>query len=683
MVVTNTATHEPVKGVTVTWTVTQGSGATLTPPTSVSDSSGIATTTLTLGSTPGIYRVTATFAGNVGSTATFTVEAATNVSVTDLVPTGARTGDTITINGSGFSSIAQNNIVLFGGVRGAIVSSTTSQLRVIVPLCLPTAATPVVVVLGAMTTPPLSLSVTGTAVNTLSLNVGQVALLTDPTALNCARLPTNASYLVVVENATDVSNRPMDYQLLGIGSAATAASNLLARVSAIAVQRVDAATDFEARLRQSEGEMVRQAQASGALQSGRLIPRASTAAAIPVVGDSATFNVLSDINTSTSFKTVKAKVQLVTPTSIVYQDVNTPAGGFTATDFAQFGALFDDPIYPTDTSVFGAPSDVDQNSRIIVLFTPVVNALTPRTSTSFIAGFFYGCDLLPASQCAKTNRAEIFYAAVPDPNGTVGVTLSKTRIMQTTPPVLAHEFMHMIHFNQRVLLRQAEDEALWVQEALAHTAEDTVGGVFLQRGDSTRAVQFMGENWDRANDYLENTPGTSLLAYQTPGALAERGAGWLFLKYLRGRFGGQIIARITQGCSTTPCPAAPTSAANIVAQTGLGWSILINDWAVALWASDAPELAGVSLDPRYTFGNFRPRRTLGQPAFGGVYLLQPTVEPFSGFNTGTRAVLSATSAYYTVTGGAASGPLALSLAAPGGLPFASNVVPQLAVLRYK
>ncbi len=684
VVVTKAATHEPVPKVTVNWSVTQGTGASVSPASSVTDSSGIASTNVTLGPI-GVYKVTAGVTGMVSPPAVFTLEAAGAATVTGMTPANAQTGDTITIIGSGFSTIPENNIVLFAGVRGAVVSATATQMRVLVPLCLPTATTPVVVVRGPYNTPAGSLAVTGTAGNALSLTVGQVAVLTDPTALNCARLPAGGSYLLVVENATDVSNRPMDYQLLGIGSGvSTSTRGLFPRAYAFANSGYDAAADFDARLRLSEDTLVRRAKRSGALQAPRLLPQSSQQAlAVPNVGDSATFNVLNDLNSSTSFTTVKAKVTLVTPTSIIYQDVNAPANGFSPTDFQQFGSLFDDPIYPTDVSVFGQPSDIDQNGHIIILFTPVVNKLTPRTSTSFIAGFFYGCDLLPATACAKTNRAEIFYAAVPDPNGTVGIALSRTRIMQTTPPVLAHEFMHMIHFNQRVLLRQADEESLWLSEALAHTAEDTVGGVFLARGDSARAIQFMSENWDRANDYLENTAGTSLLAFESPGTLAERGAGWLFLKYLRGRFGGQVITKVTQACASIPCPDAPNSADNVVAQTSLGWSILINDWSVALWASDAPQLAGVIIDPRYTFPNFKLRRILGQPALGGVYLLQPTVESFTGFNTGTQTVLSATSAYYTVAGSAATGPLAVSLAAPGGSPFTSTIVPQLAILRYQ
>ncbi len=686
VVVTNSATHAPKKGVLVTWRVTQGAGAQLTAVNTLTDSAGIASVSMILGPTPGVYKAAATFSGNIGPEATFTEEAITGATVDSIVPHSVKGGDTLTVYGSGYSVTPENNSVLIGGIRGAIVSGTTTQLRVLVPLCLPAGTVQLTVVVGSGGSPQVPLTITGSPGTPLALSVGQVALLTDPAAINCVELASKASYLLVVENATDVSNAPFTYRLLGVGGASTASAfpgPSIANAFSQAPGATSAADDFEFRLRQLESQLVRHARSRGSLRASVASVQGTTA--VPSVGDSANFNVLNNITVSPpTFTTVKAKVKLVTPHAIIYQDVNMPAGGagFTLSDYQNFGALFDDPIYPTDTSVFGQPSDVDNNGHIIILFTPVVNGLSPKGSSSFVAGFFYGCDLLPASDCAKTNHAEIFYAAVPDPNGTVGPVLSTTRILQTTPPVLAHEFMHMIHFNQRVLLRDASDDALWMDEALAHTAEDTVGGVFYARGDGTHSIQFQQENWLRANQYLPNTAGTSLLAYTPPGTLAERGAGWLFIKYLRGRFGGGIVAALTQGCPQIPCQNAPTSVDNVTTQTHTSWTSLVSDWSVALWASGEPDLTGVNLDPRYTFVGFNIRGVLGQQGVGGQYLLQPIDLPFGSFSP-SGTVLSSTSAYYTVTGPANAPPLGVSLSGARGLPFDSNVTPQLAILRYK
>ncbi len=674
VVVTNAATKAPQKGVAVSWVVT--GGGSVTPATSVTDTAGIASTTLTLGASAGVVTVTANFSGNIGSAATFTAEATSGATVTSLSPTSARAGDTITVNGTGFSIIAQNNVVLFDGVRGAVASATATQLRVVVPLCLPTRTVQVTVVLGPTTSAPAALAVTGVSITGLSLSVGQVTMLTDAAAAGCVSLPAGGDYLVTVQNATTVTGTSMDFQLMGLGGGSASSASILARLAPFAAETptADAQAVAERRIRGLERQLVQSAGSGAALA-----PRAqvTTAATIPNVGDTATFNVLNNL-TSTTFTKVKAKVMLVSTHGIIYQDVNVPASGFQASDFQNFGTLFDNPIFPTDSSVYGAPSDIDANQHVIILFTPVVNALSPKGSTSFVAGFFYGCDLVPVSQCSGSNRAEIFYASVPDPTGSVGPTLSTARILQTTPPVLAHEFTHMIAWNQRVIVRAGAPDALWLDEALAHTAEDTVGNVLARRAvtaaDTTLAVNFLQENWRRANDYLPVTASTTLLAYVEPGSLAERGAGWLFLKYLRGRFGGGILTKLVQ---TTL-----SSTDNVTAQTGTGWSILINDWAIALWADNAPQLASVNVDPRYTFPNINLRATLGQPAFGGVYLLQPTTEPFTGFTT-AGTVVSSNAAYYIMSGSASAAPLSLSLSGPRGLPFAGQVVPQIGIMRIR
>src|SRR5690606_28370633 len=175
--------------------------------------------------------------------------------------------------------------------------------------------------------------------------------------------------------------------------------------------------------------------------------------------------------------------------------------------------MFDDPIYDAVVDVFGEPSDVDGDGRIIILFTPVVNEMTPRNSSGFIAGFFYGLDLTTQ---ANSNRSEIFYSLVPDPNGQFGDRRATSDVLRVVPPVLAHEFQHMIHFNQRYLLRGVRTETLWLSEGLAHTAEDVVGAVFRARGRDAEADNFVLANLQRASRYLVDPGRTSLITDKPP-----------------------------------------------------------------------------------------------------------------------------------------------------------------------
>ncbi|NIR38511.1 MAG: hypothetical protein GWO00_01660, partial [Gemmatimonadetes bacterium] len=102
---------------------------------------------------------------------------------------------------------------------------------------------------------------------------------------------------------------------------------------------------------------------------------------------------------------------------------------------------------------------------VIILFSPAVNALTPRGSSGFVGGFFFGVDLLPDTE--GSNAGEIFYTLVPDPDGIYSDPRPKDDILELVPAILAHEFQHMVHFNQRVLLLGAEaNEAVWLSEGL-------------------------------------------------------------------------------------------------------------------------------------------------------------------------------------------------------------------------
>src|SRR5262249_923490 len=92
---------------------------------------------------------------------------------------------------------------------------------------------------------------------------------------------------------------------------------------------------------------------------------------------------------------VTARVAAVSSQAIVVADTANPSGGFTDAEDAQFGAQFDTVINPIDVTNFGQPSDIDNNGKIIILFTKEVNKLTPKGSEGVIGGFTHERDLFP------------------------------------------------------------------------------------------------------------------------------------------------------------------------------------------------------------------------------------------------------------------------------------------------
>src|SRR5690606_10072565 len=176
-----------------------------------------------------------------------------------------------------------------------------------------------------------------------------------------------------------------------------------------------------------------------------------------------------------------------------------------------------------------------------------------------------------ASRCRDTNRAEIFYSMVPDPEGKFGDARSRNVVLRTVPGILAHEFQHMIHFGEKGSL-----DVLWLSEGLAHTAEDIVGRIFEERGQPTLAAQFRNPNFGRGNRYLAAVGDVSIVGESSPGTLELRGGAWLFIEHLVGRYGEEILGKLTR--------TSLNAVENIETQTGESWDQLISDFAVALWA---------------------------------------------------------------------------------------------------
>jgi hypothetical protein len=659
VVVTDPVSKDPVSDVQVQWRMLSGAG-TLSAVTSTTDSKGVASTQLTLGTELGNYQVEATTTRLVGSSVKFTARAVDPPAISSIAPTSANAGDTVTVNGTNFSPTAEENIVLFGGFRGKVTSATTTRLRVVVPLCVPSRSINVQSLLGAVSSNSVPLTVNGTTASALQLARGQVRVFTDPNELACFRLPggiTGMTLLFVPQNYSQVVGSFTAFELTGLTGGSTAFE--LDRAGTALHADSDPQTTFELRIRQKERALLKANPNAG---SG---PNLSTVACSAVaVGDRCSFQV---IDKNDKFQTISAEVKFVSAHALFMQDVSAPANGLTATDFAGMAALFDDPIYSTDVATWGAPSDLDHNGKIIVLGTPIVNAMTDRGANGFIAGFFYGCDLLPKSACTGSNIGEVFYTMVVDVSGQFSDARTVSTVTRNLPPVFAHEFQHMINFGAR----GNSTDALWLSEGMAHHAEDVVGDVFAQRGDAATASQFKGQNYLRANRYLRATSGTSLISEDEMGTLELRGGAWLFVKYLAGQYGNTILKQLTSS--------QLSSVDNVTAQAGKSWSSLLSDWSIALWADDAPELIGVSMAKQHTFPNINLRTTVN---LNGNYPLVPTIYSFADF-VHRETIQASSQAYIMVQAppGTTSKALNLTYAGQFGGAFAVNAAPQMTVLR--
>ncbi|MEX2283352.1 MAG: IPT/TIG domain-containing protein [Gemmatimonadota bacterium] len=650
VIVTDPVTKQPRDGVTVQWRLITGTGALLLPPSTETGEDGVASIQVTLGSQLGTYEIEASAPRLVGDPARFDAHAVLTPTITTLAPKNADVGDTITITGTNFSTNADDNTVLFGSMRGRVLSATTTQLRVIVPSCLPTRTVSVVVTLGAVASNQDAITVAGGTPVALQLQVGQAAAFRDPRELECQLLrQTTSRYLMVAQNVSEVVGTRTPFELIGLTNSPIA---LVASASS-PPPADDYGSVWELKLRTLERGFI------GPLPDRpELSPNAFVAA--PEVGDRREFKVF---DKNEKFTKINAEIKAISQHAIIYQDLNAPANGFSTSQFQQLGAAFDSPSYEIDVDVFGQPTDADANGKIIILLTPVVNELTPAKSSGFIAGFFFGCDLQTTQQCSGSNAGELFYLFVPDPTGKHGNVRSPQTVLNSVLPVLAHEFQHMINFGARRSL-----DALWLSEGLAHQAEDLVADEYARRGDTFNAGLFRVQNYSRAGIYLRDLTGPSLIAEALPGTLELRGGAWLMVKYLEGHYGGKTLLRALTNSTSS-------GVANVTAAAGQPWSTLLSEWAVALWADNVPGyLPTGPLNPKHTFLNFNLRTALASN-----YSLAPGSVGLTDFVI--AGSLGASSQRYVLLDQGGARPVNLAFTGQRGGPFASGALPQLTILR--
>lgn len=668
---------DPVEDITVEWEVVEGAGARLEPATSRTDEKGIARAKLWLGTEVGRYEVHARISGSSVPPVAFTARAIVEPVVAAVEPARVAVGDVVTITGEHFSENPAEVAVLFDGMRGTVIRAEPTRIEAVVPACVPTRTVDVTVRTGPVeSTTSATLDVTGDGAPPIDLAPGEALSLSDPAAMECVRLPSEAGamFLIVQQNAAGRAEQHLPYQVLALRAAGGGAASIAWNPRGdVAYRFLQAAYDDARILWETELRLNERALLLGAPRRS-MTPKA---ASVPRVGERKTFQVY---NKEKKFTTVTAEVVHVGEHVVIYQDVNAPSGGLTAQDFAYFGAVFDDPIYTTATAAFGQPSDIDGNGRVIILFTPVVNELTPASSGSggVVAGFFYGIDLYPRQTYANSNEAEIFYTLVPDPTGRHGNARSREFVLRALPPVLAHELQHMIHFEERRKVGGSQD-VLWLSEGLAHMAEELVAAELEGRGDHDLALLFRRENHERAFRYLQAVDSipdsVALIEEENPGTLEGRGAQWLFIQYLTGHYGGEAILRALTRSRLN-------GVANVEAATGTTWPELFARWSVALWADGAPELAGVAIDPAYTFPNLDLRETIAR---GRPFPLSPAVQSFADFSLDGSLPAGAASYLILSAGGGSAGghPLHLSFTRSRGDAFRPDDRPRWTILRIR
>jgi len=232
------------------------------------------------------------------------------------------------------------------------------------------------------------------------------------------------------------------------------------------------------------------------------------------VGDVKTFFVNSDYD-EFSRNALSATLRNVSDKAYFYVDDRYWAGlnQFTKDTFVtslhELGTQFDKTIYPKETQFFGSePSPgIDGDPKITVL----LEDLKKGTGGYFETGNFYDRKDVPTS-----NEREMVVVGAESVSG-----LGKT--------FLAHEFQHLLSFNQKELIRKVSED-VWLNELRSEYAVSLVGYNDV----------FGGSSLERRLDTFRSEPSDSLTEW--PNLSTDYGHVALFGEYLVEQFGQQVVS---------------------------------------------------------------------------------------------------------------------------------------------
>jgi hypothetical protein len=202
-------------------------------------------------------------------------------------------------------------------------------------------------------------------------------------------------------------------------------------------------------------------------------------------------------------------------------------------------------IYQIDVETFGNPPDVDGDPRILILLLDIKDDFSGEGT--YYGGYFYslneyhpdthGCDI-----CQYSNFREMVYVDC-NPLDVKG---------ERAKGVLAHEFQHLIHWEQD------PDEKDWINEGCSGYAEYVCG--YRSR---------------RVGDHFLANPNNSLTDWKPE--LADYEQTFMFVVYLAEHYGGrqtvtQLVAEEANGIEGVN---------KVLAGKGANFSSVFADWVIA------------------------------------------------------------------------------------------------------
>jgi len=178
--------------------------------------------------------------------------------------------------------------------------------------------------------------------------------------------------------------------------------------------------------------------------------------------------------------------------------------------FSQLALHFEEEIYPTLTAIFGkeAKPGIDNDTHITIF----IHEMKDRAR-----GYVNTADGYTKFQVPRSNEREMVY---------LNLDGIETPLAES---YLAHEFMHLIHFNEKEIKKNLVDD-IWFQEGLAELAPTLVGY------DNNVEQSYFDT---RRRDFIAN-PRDSITEWR--GLAADYGVVHVFFQYLLEQYGQEVLA---------------------------------------------------------------------------------------------------------------------------------------------
>jgi hypothetical protein len=541
----------------------------------------------------------------------------------------------------------------------------------------------------------------------INLAPGEDLIVQGASAVSCVELPSfpaSVTYEVVITplsrslgfSPIELRLTPLD-ELVGdrVASDAGVTAEHVAATGPEAAWR-EGQFAMDARLRRLEATMLPQIRMTARAPAAGLFE-------VPAVGDrvSYDFACVTQSEFPRAPENVSGIVRHVSDRAVIVEDL-LAGDAFTEAEYAQIGAAFDDVIYDTDVTYFGAPADIDNNGgRVVLLYTSGVNRLSDDYSDSFIAGFTCPLDL----GSSGGNRAEMFYLMVPDPTGEFTSAefdgISKDQVRRITDNTVAHEFQHLINAQRG----NGGAQDVWLNEGLSHLAEEVVGHAVngFEPGTSLGADELLASqervdvfnkyylnNWYNLSQYLKAPADTAaLLNASDPldfNTFRMRGAAWSFVRYLLDRFDDGSATESARVRALIASSSADSRDA-VTQVFGEPFERLATQWSTMLVSTDRDD---VSPNAELQLQSYQLRDVLESrvglavnPPTGG-YPLRPLRRNLSRADTVNARLFTATSLYVELSSTQTGSGTRIELLQPGtGQALPQNVEPRVQILRIR